>query len=86
MTWYKPSDVGFAVRSKLADMGFGARLFLRLLASIGATLRRPTLLRDQIRELKRAGDGGAPSNEAQTPVSYRKTGKSRSARRKASPF
>ncbi len=48
MTWYKPSDVGFAVRSKLADMGFGARLFLRLLASIGATLRRPTLLRDQI--------------------------------------
>jgi phospholipid/cholesterol/gamma-HCH transport system permease protein len=29
-------------------MGFGARLFLRLLASIGATLKRPALLRDQI--------------------------------------
>ncbi len=48
MSWYKPSEVGFAVRSKLADMGFGARLFLRLLASIGATLKRPALLRDQV--------------------------------------
>jgi phospholipid/cholesterol/gamma-HCH transport system permease protein len=40
--------VGFAVRSTLADMGFAARLFLRLLASIGATLKRPALLRDQV--------------------------------------
>jgi phospholipid/cholesterol/gamma-HCH transport system permease protein len=48
MSWYKPSELGFSVRSKLADMGFGARLFLRLLASIGATLKRPALLRDQI--------------------------------------
>jgi phospholipid/cholesterol/gamma-HCH transport system permease protein len=48
MSWYKPSEVGFAVRGHLADMGFGARLFLRLLASIGATLKRPALLRDQI--------------------------------------
>ena len=48
MSWYKPSELGYAVRSKLADMGFGARLFLRLLASIGTTLKRPTLLRDQI--------------------------------------
>jgi phospholipid/cholesterol/gamma-HCH transport system permease protein len=48
MSWYKPSELGYAVRSKLADMGFGARLFLRLLASIGSTLKRPTLLRDQI--------------------------------------
>ena len=48
MSWYKPSELGYAVRSKLADMGFGARLFLRLLASIGATLKRPALLRDQI--------------------------------------
>lgn len=32
MSWYKPSDVGFATRSKLADMGHGARLFFRLLA------------------------------------------------------
>ncbi len=48
MSWYKPSELGYAVRSKLADMGFGARLLLRLLASIGATLKRPALLRDQI--------------------------------------
>ena len=48
MSWYKPSELGYAVRSKLADMGFGARLFLRLLASIGGTLKRPALLRDQI--------------------------------------
>ncbi len=48
MSWYRPSDVGFAVRSKLADWGFGLRLFLKLLASIGATLKRPALLRDQI--------------------------------------
>lgn len=48
MSWYKPSELGYAVRSKLADLGFGARLFLRLLASIGATLKRPALLRDQI--------------------------------------
>ncbi len=48
MSWYKPSELGYSVRSTLADMGFAARLFLRLLASLGATLKRPTLLRDQI--------------------------------------
>jgi phospholipid/cholesterol/gamma-HCH transport system permease protein len=48
MSWYRPSDVGFALRGKLADMGHGARLFLRLLVSIGATLKRPALLRDQV--------------------------------------
>jgi phospholipid/cholesterol/gamma-HCH transport system permease protein len=48
MSWYKPSELGFAVRSTLADMGYAARLFLRLLASIGATLKRPALLRDQV--------------------------------------
>jgi phospholipid/cholesterol/gamma-HCH transport system permease protein len=48
MSWYKPSELGYRVRSILADMGFAARLFLRLLASIGATLKRPTLLRDQV--------------------------------------
>jgi phospholipid/cholesterol/gamma-HCH transport system permease protein len=48
MSWFHPSEVGFAVRAKMADLGFGARLFLRLLASIGATLKRPALLRDQI--------------------------------------
>jgi phospholipid/cholesterol/gamma-HCH transport system permease protein len=48
MSWYNPSDLGYAVRVKLADVGSGARLFLRLLASIGSTLKRPSLLRDQI--------------------------------------
>jgi phospholipid/cholesterol/gamma-HCH transport system permease protein len=48
MSWYHPSELGYSVRRKLADLGFGARLFLRLLASIGATLKRPALLRDQI--------------------------------------
>lgn len=32
MSWWKPADVGFAVRHKLADLGGGARLFVRLLA------------------------------------------------------
>ncbi|MCX8521089.1 MAG: lipid asymmetry maintenance ABC transporter permease subunit MlaE [Rhodoferax sp.] len=48
MSWFRPAEIGFALRSQLADMGFGLRLFLRLLLSIGATLRRPGLLRDQI--------------------------------------
>jgi phospholipid/cholesterol/gamma-HCH transport system permease protein len=48
MSWYNPSDLGYAVRCKLADVGSGARLFLRLLASFGITLKRPSLLRDQI--------------------------------------
>lgn len=48
MTWYKPADVGFATRSKLADLGYGARLFLRLLVSMLPTFRRFGLVRDQI--------------------------------------
>lgn len=48
MTWFKPADVGYAVRSKLADMGHGARLFARLLGLGAASLRRFGLVRDQI--------------------------------------
>lgn len=48
MSWYKPSDVGFAVRSKLADIGMAARLFVQLLRLAGATFLRPGLVRDQI--------------------------------------
>ncbi len=48
MSWYKPSDVGFAVRCKLAEIGHGARLFVRLVALFGATFRRFGLVRDQI--------------------------------------
>ena len=48
MSWYKPGDLGFATRSKLADLGYGARLFFRLLALMLPTFRRFALVRDQI--------------------------------------
>ena len=48
MSWYKPSDVGFAVRSRLSNWGYGARLFGRLLATAGTNLRRFGLVRDQV--------------------------------------
>ena len=48
MSWYKPSDVGFALRSKLADIGNATRLFVRLVALLGPTLKRFGLVRDQI--------------------------------------
>ncbi len=48
MSWYRPSDVGFAVRSKLADLGAGARLFVRLLVAGARSFRRFGLIRDQI--------------------------------------
>ena len=48
MSWYKPADVGFALRSKLADIGNATRLFVRLVALLGPTLRRFGLVRDQI--------------------------------------
>lgn len=48
MSWYKPADVGFATRSKLADMGYAARLFFKLLLSVVPTFRRFGLVRDQI--------------------------------------
>ena len=48
MSWWRPADVGFAVRGKLADVGQGARFFWRLIALLGPTLRRFSLVRDQI--------------------------------------
>lgn len=48
MSWWRPSDIGFAVRSELAAIGAGARLLGRLLMLLGSTLRRPALLRDQV--------------------------------------
>ncbi|MEJ7688416.1 MAG: lipid asymmetry maintenance ABC transporter permease subunit MlaE [Variovorax sp.] len=48
MSWYRPSDIGFAVRGKLAELGFGARLFLRLAGPGARSLRRFGLVRDQI--------------------------------------
>ncbi|MDB5928791.1 MAG: hypothetical protein JWR60_498 [Polaromonas sp.] len=48
MSWYKPSDVGFATRSWLANVGYGGRLFARLLATLWPSLKRFGLVRDQI--------------------------------------
>lgn len=48
MSWYRPSDIGFATRKRLADMGLAARLFVRLVMLAGPTLRRFGLVRDQI--------------------------------------
>lgn len=48
MSWYKPSDVGLAVRSQLADIGAAAHLFVRLVRLFGATFLRPSLVRDQV--------------------------------------
>ncbi len=48
MSWFKPSDVGLAVRTQLADAGRATRLFLRLVLLLGPTLRRFGLVRDQI--------------------------------------
>jgi phospholipid/cholesterol/gamma-HCH transport system permease protein len=48
MSWYKPSDIGFSTRKQLADLGLGARLFLRLLTTLGGSLKRFGLIRDQI--------------------------------------
>jgi phospholipid/cholesterol/gamma-HCH transport system permease protein len=48
MSWFKPADVGFALRQELADWGRGARLFGRLLGLAGPTFKRFALVRDQI--------------------------------------
>ena len=48
MSWYKPADVGMAVRAQLVGIGQGARLFVRLLALLPTTVKRPGLVRDQI--------------------------------------
>ncbi len=48
MSWWRPSDVGLAVRRKLADIGQGARFFARLIALLGSTLRRFSLVRAQV--------------------------------------
>jgi len=48
MSWYKPADVGFAVRAYFGDVGYAARLFARLLQTVGYAVRRNALVRDQI--------------------------------------
>ncbi len=48
MSWWRPSDLGFAVRSRLADVGYAARFFWRLVKLAGPTFQRFSLVRDQI--------------------------------------
>jgi phospholipid/cholesterol/gamma-HCH transport system permease protein len=48
MSGSKLSNIGFAVRAKLADMGASARLFVRLVALLPSCLKRFGLVRDQI--------------------------------------
>lgn len=48
MSWLNPSNIGYAVRSKLANVGYAARLFWRLLALAIPSFRRFSLVRDQI--------------------------------------
>ena len=48
MSWWRPSDVGYAVRCKLADIGHATRLFFSLLKLAGPTFKRFGLVRDQI--------------------------------------
>jgi phospholipid/cholesterol/gamma-HCH transport system permease protein len=48
MSLWKPGDIGFATRRQLAGLGYGARLFVRLLGTLAASIRRFGLVRDQI--------------------------------------
>ena len=42
------ANLGFAVRSYLAGLGLGARLFVRLMSEFGGNMRRFGLVRDQV--------------------------------------
>lgn len=48
MSLWKPGDIGFATRRQLVGLGYGARLFVRLLGTLAASIRRFGLVRDQI--------------------------------------
>ncbi len=48
MSWLHPSDVGFAVRSTLANMGYAARLFAKLISLARSSFKRFGLVRDQV--------------------------------------
>jgi phospholipid/cholesterol/gamma-HCH transport system permease protein len=48
MRFWHPGDIGFELRSKLVDIGHGARLFWRLVRLFGPTMGRFRLVRDQI--------------------------------------
>ena len=48
MSWWHPADIGLALREKAADIGHAARLFLRLIGTLGATFKRGRLLSEQV--------------------------------------
>ena len=48
MNRWHPAQVGLAMRAKLADLGLGARLFVRLFLGSWGSWRRFGLIRDQI--------------------------------------
>ena len=48
MNGQKLADIGFAMRRQMAGLGYGARLFVRLLKSFASSLQRFGLIRDQI--------------------------------------
>ena len=48
MRWWHPSDVGFAVRQQVAGVGYATRFFWRLVKLFGPTMKRFSLVRDQI--------------------------------------
>ena len=48
MNFLHPAELGYAVRQKLADWGYGARLFGQLAMVSGACLKRFGLVRDQV--------------------------------------
>jgi phospholipid/cholesterol/gamma-HCH transport system permease protein len=48
MHWLHPSHIGFAVRAKLANMGYAWRLFAKLMALAAPCFKRFGLVRDQI--------------------------------------
>ena len=48
MSWLNPSDIGFAVRNKLANIGHATRLFWLLIKLFGVRFKSFSLIRDQI--------------------------------------
>ena len=48
MSWLNPSDVGYAVRNQLANMGYASKLFVCLISLAGSSIKRFGLVRDQI--------------------------------------
>lgn len=48
MSWWRPSDVGYAVRRKLGDVGRATRLFFRFWQLARPTFRRFRLVSEQI--------------------------------------